>query len=74
LVNGDQASIILFGGIGLWALITIPMINRAQTWTPPTNGRGIKGDAMALVGAVLLMGVAAGIHGWLGHPVFAGNY
>ena len=74
LVNGDQASIVLFGGIGLWALITIPVINRAQKWTAPTNGRGIKGDAMALVGTLLLYGVAAGIHAWLGHPVFAGNY
>ena len=74
LVNGDQASIILFGGIGLWALITIPLINRAQSWTPPTGGRGIKGDAMAVAGAIVLMGVAAVIHAWLGHPIFAGNY
>ncbi len=74
LVNGDLASIILFGGIGLWALITIPLINRAQSWTPPANGRGIKGDAMALVGSVVLIGVAAWIHAWLGHPIFAGNY
>lgn len=74
LVNGDLASIILFGGIGLWALITIPLINRAQSWTPPTNGRGIKGDLMALVGSVLLIGVAGWIHAALGYPIFAGNY
>ena len=74
LVNGDQASIVLFGGIGLWALISILLINRAQSWTPPTNGRGIKGDLMAVVGVVVLMGVAAWIHAWLGHPIFAGNY
>ena len=74
LVNGDQASIILFGGIGLWALVSIPLINRVQSWTPPVNGRGIKGDAMALVGTLVLYGVAAWIHAWLGHPVFAGNY
>lgn len=74
LVNGDQASIILFGGIGLWALISIPLINRSQSWTPPTNGRGIKGDLMALAGSVVLIGVAALVHSWLGHPIFAGNY
>ena len=74
LVNGDLASIILFGGIGLWALLTIPLINRAQSWTPPANGRGFKGDLMALVGTVLLVAVAAWIHAWLGHPIFAGNY
>ena len=74
LVNGDQASIVLFGGIGLWALISIPLINRAQSWTPPINGRGIKGDLMAVAGTVVLIGVAAVIHSWLGHPIFAGNY
>ena len=74
LVNGDQASVVLFGGIGLWALVSIVVINRAQGWTPPTNGRGIKGDAMALTGTLVLYGIAAGIHVWLGHPVFAGNY
>ncbi len=74
LVNGDQASIVLFGGIGIWALISIPLINRSQSWTPPTNGRGIKGDLMALAGSVVLIGVAAWIHAVLGHPIFAGNY
>ena len=74
LVNGDLAAIILFGGIGLWALVTIAVINRAQSWTPPTNGRGIKGDAMALVGSVLLYAVIAFVHQWLGYSVFLGTY
>jgi uncharacterized membrane protein len=74
LVNGDQASILLFGGIGLWALISMAMINRAGAWVAPVNGRGIKGDLMNLVGTLLLFGVIAMIHKWLGHPVFAGTY
>lgn len=73
LVNGDQASVLLFGGLGLWALGTMALINRTP-WVRPVGGRGIKGDAMNLVGTVALFGVIALIHGWLGHPVFLGNY
>ena len=74
LVNGDQASLVLFGGMALWALAEMVLINRAEAWVAPTNGRGIKGDAMYLVGTVLLLGVIALIHAWLGHPVFLGTY
>lgn len=74
LVNGDQASVLLFGGIGIWALASMVLINRAGAWTVPANGRGIKGDAMNLVGTLLLFGIIALIHKWLGHPVFLGTY
>lgn len=74
LVNGDQASIVLFGGIGIWALAEMVLINRSVVWVAPVNGRGIKGDAMNLVGTVVLMGIIALIHAWLGHPVFLGTY
>jgi uncharacterized membrane protein len=74
LVNGDQASIVLFGGIGVWALISMALINRAQGWAAPTNGRGIKGDAMNLAGTLILYGLIAGIHIWSGHSPFVGTY
>ena len=74
LVNGDQASLVLFGGMGVWAFAEMVLINRAEGWVPPTNGRGLKGDAMNLVGTIVLLGVIALIHGWLGHPVFMGTY
>ena len=74
LVNGDQASIVLFGGLLIWALLERQLINRSADWVAPTNGRGIKGDAMNLVGTVLLLGIIAMIHQWLGHPVFLGTY
>ena len=60
LVNGDLASVILFGGIGPWAR--------------PDAGRGIKGDAMNLVGTLVIYGLIAGIHSWLGHNPFIGTY
>lgn len=74
LVNGDVASIILFGGLGLWAIVEMVAINRAGSWTPPTDGRGLKGDAMNLVGTVVLYGIIAGIHIWLGYNPFLGTY
>ena len=74
LVNGDMASLVLFGGIGLWALVQMALINRSGPWVRPTGGRGLKGDAMNLVGALVLLAVIALVHNWLGHPVFEGSY
>ncbi|NGM47323.1 hypothetical protein G5B31_17435 [Rhodobacter sp. SGA-6-6] len=74
LVNGDMASLVLFGGIGLWALVQMAAINRTSAWVRPTGGRGIKGDAMNLVGTLVLLAVIALVHNWLGHPVFEGSY
>lgn len=74
LVNGDSASLVLFGGIGLWALVEMAVINRAQTWVPPAPVRGIKGDAMNLAGTLILYGIIAGVHIWTGHNPFLGTY
>ncbi len=74
LVNGDLASVILFGGILAWTLLEMVLINRAESWTPPVNGRGIKGDAMNLAGTAVLYAVLAWVHIWLGHSPFAGTY
>jgi hypothetical protein len=36
LVNGDLPSLILFGGLLAWAVVSVILINRAQRdWTPP---------------------------------------
>ncbi|MDP4033012.1 MAG: NnrU family protein [Pseudorhodobacter sp.] len=74
LVNGDLASILLFGGIGLWALVEMGLINLGTVWTAPTAGRGLKGDAMNLAGALVLYGIIAYVHLWLGHSPFLGTY
>ena len=74
LVNGDLAAVVLFGGIGVWALIAMVVINRAGPWAQPVGGRGIKGDAMGLAGTLVLYGVIALVHQWTGHSVFLGTY
>ena len=74
LVNGDLASVELFGGLGVWAVVTMMVINRAAVWVPPANGRGIKGDAMNVAGTLVLFGVISGVHIWLGYNPFLGTY
>jgi uncharacterized membrane protein len=74
LVNGDLASVVLFGGIGIWALVAMAAINRSGPWERPTNGRGVLGDAMNAVGTLVLFAVIAGVHAWLGYSPFLGTY
>ena len=65
LVNGDLASIILFGGMLGWAVWTVIKINRAEEWTPPdftAAGR----DWQFLVTAVVAFGVIVLVHWGLG--------
>ncbi|MBL8562502.1 MAG: hypothetical protein JNN06_09490 [Gemmobacter sp.] len=69
LVNGDTPSFLLFGGLGLWALIQMALINRAESWTPPA-AKPAKFEAMALAGALLVYGAIAGVHYALGYPAF----
>lgn len=74
LVNGDLASIILFGGGGLWALGEMQLINRAEgPWQRPAPGP-ISKDIKVAVIAVVLFAVIAWIHIYLGHNPFLGTY
>lgn len=67
LSNGDSRSLILFGGLGLWALIEIRMISaREGAWVKPDapsmliEMRGLAISIAIFVGAIFL------------HPYFAG--
>ena len=74
LVNGDLASIVLFGGLGLWAVVSILLINAQTAWTPPVPG-GLRGDAINLAISLVIFGVIVAIHTWLiGHSLFTGTY
>lgn len=66
LVNGDLASVLLFGGILAWAVVEVIVINRAQPdWSrnPPA---GMAKEAKAVIGALVVTGVVMAIHNWLG--------
>jgi len=71
LPNGDLPSFVLFGGLTLWALVEMAVINRARPdWTPPPGPFPPRKEAMAAAGAVLAMLVVGLIHAWLGYNPF----
>ncbi|MHA6263407.1 NnrU family protein [Arenibacterium sp. CAU 1754] len=66
LVNGDLASIILFGGMMAWAVVELIVINKAEPdWTPPPKAPSRKIAVLAVITAVVFA-VVAGIHIGLG--------
>ncbi|MFW2588930.1 NnrU family protein [Sagittula sp. SSi028] len=70
LVNGDVESFVLFGGLGVWAIVEMAVINRAEPdWTPPEKG-AIKKDAIFLAASVVLLVVIGLIHGLIGPMPF----
>ncbi len=70
LVNGDWASVVLFGGLLIWALVSILMINSQEPgWAPPPAGPASK-ELAAIVGAVVVTGGIGYIHILLGYVPF----
>lgn len=66
LVNGDLASIILFGGLLAWAVGSVMLINRAEPdWTPPPHAGRATYIRLVVITAVIFVIVVA-IHTWLG--------
>ncbi len=70
LVNGDLASLFLFGGMLAWAVISLILINRAQPrWQSPSAG-AIRNDVIYGAVSVLIFGIIAYVHTWLGVSPF----
>ncbi len=70
LVNGDTASFVLFGGLLIWAVAEIVVINRAvPDWTP-AHDVPIRKEFTAVVATLVVFSVVAGIHHWLGYNPF----
>ncbi len=72
LVNGDTASLILFGWIAVWALVEMQVINRAEPAYAPYEGGTVTGDVRLIIITLVLYGVIAGIHTFLGYNPFGG--
>ena len=70
IVNGDTPSFILFGGLLIWAQVTALILNRANPRPARPAPAPMGKEIGALVGAVLVFGVIAMIHIWLGYNPF----
>ena len=65
LLNGDSRSLVLFGGLGLWALVEIFAINRRDGVWIKDEAPGLGTDVVNLVIAIVVVGVVVAIHPWL---------
>ena len=70
LVNGDMRSIVLFGGLGLWAIAEMILINRAKGPHGAYHAPPIKSEIIAGVATLVVFIVIVGIHTWLGYNLF----
>lgn len=74
LVNGDQASLVLFGGMIIWVILQIIIVNRAVgPWVRPEAGP-ISGDIKLIVIGLVMFVVIAGLHVFAGKNPFLGTY
>ena len=70
LVNGDLESIILFGGLLVWAKASMLLINRAEpSWEKPPE-KPMKKEVIGVVAALVVYSAIAGIHVLFGLSVF----
>lgn len=65
LLNGDSRSLVLFGGLGLWALVEIIAINRREGVWIKAESPGLGSDAINVVIAAAVVAVVIYIHPWL---------
>ncbi len=68
LTNGDSRSVILFGGLGLWAIVSQLTINKRDgAWVKPTDSKGLKTEIILIVVSLVLYGGLLFLH-----PYFSG--
>lgn len=66
LVNGDLASVVLFGGLLAWAVAQVVVVNRAERdWVRPAPQPASR-EVIAVVGAVVVTVVVMLVHNWFG--------
>ena len=66
LVNGDLASILLFGGLLAWAVLSVILINRAvPDWKRPAPGNA-KRDIIFVAASLGVFALICAVHIWLG--------
>lgn len=62
LANGDNRSVVLFGGFGIWAVVSMLLINRRDgDWRRPAAVAASK-DAMTIAATLVIFGLALYLH------------
>ena len=69
LVRGDLAAVLLFGGMGLWALVERLLL--AGEGIAPKGG--IKRDLVGVLAGLILFGIVGYVHGLIGPSPFPGG-
>lgn len=72
LVNGDLASIVLFGGMLVWAIVSVITINRSGPWANRPAAGPVRNDIIAFGISIIVMGGIGYIHGLIGPAAFGG--
>lgn len=71
LANGDLPSMVLFGGLLVWALAEIVVINaQSPGWTPPAHAIPMRKEWTTAAAALVVYLVVGLIHGWIGPNPF----
>lgn len=65
LANGETRSVILFGGLTAWAVLSILLINRREGAREKPEPAPVRKDVIAVVAGVVVYAVVAGAHQWL---------
>lgn len=70
LVNGDSPSFLLFGGLGVWAIVEMVLINRAEGPREAYHAVPIKKEVTAVIATLVVFSFVSAIHLWLGYNPF----
>ncbi len=65
LASGDNRSIALFGGLGVWAILEMIFINRREGQWHKGNAAPISSDAIVVIIAAVAFAVILYFHEWL---------
>lgn len=70
LVNGDTASFVLFGGLLVWAVAEMVVINRAEGPRGPYHEVPIRKEATAAIATIVVFVIVGAVHALLGYNPF----
>jgi len=72
VANGDTPSFVLFGGLAIWAVAQMYVINRAVPEFTPFEEGSREGDIRIIVISLAVYIAIALVHSWLGYKAFGG--